>query len=87
VVLQCAAVISTKPGSEPFATFLPRPKSLLQVLLCLSTAPVLPPKRKEDFGVSRFYGTLSDRRCSSSRHMATRFLSTIGAMPSLIFYL
>jgi hypothetical protein len=74
-------------GLNPWQILCPGLNRYCRHLLCLPTALVLPTKRKRDFGGSRFYGQLSDKRCLSSNHMATRFLSTIGAVPSLIVYL
>jgi hypothetical protein len=76
------------PGMNPWQIFCPDlSRYYCRHLLCPPTAPVLPTKRKRNFGGSRFYGQLSDKRCLSSNHMATRFLSTIAAVPSLIVYL
>jgi hypothetical protein len=35
--------------------------TLFAVLLCLPTAPALPPGEKGDFGMSPIYGQLSDK--------------------------
>jgi hypothetical protein len=52
--------------------------NLLEVLMCLPTAPALPPGKKGDFGTSPIYGQLSDKPLLAFvLHMGCGILSTI----------